>query len=136
MNKTYRAELSLLSEIAKDIENFCNENSVSSADLYAINLVVDELFTNSVMYGYNGNTSGCVNVDLSCNKDGVKIVLSDNAPQFNPLVQVVEPDLNSNVDERKIGGLGVFFARKQMDEISYEFKNAHNVITMFRKFSK
>lgn len=136
MNKTYRAELSLLSEIAKDIENFCNENSVSSADLYAINLVVDELFTNSVMYGYKGNTLGCVKVALSCNKDGVKIVFSDSAPKFNPLAEVVEPDFNSNVDDRKIGGLGVFFARKQMDEMSYEFKDAHNVITMFRKFSK
>ena len=136
MNKKYRAELSVLSEIAKDIENFCNENSVSSADFYAINLVVDELFTNSVMYGYKGDTSGCVEVDLSCNVDGVKVTISDCAPEFNPLTQVVEPDLNSNVDERKVGGLGVFFARKQMDEISYEFKNARNVITMFRKFSQ
>ncbi len=136
MKKSYASDLTLLPEIARDIDCFCDSFGVSKSDAFAINLVVEELFTNSVTYGFKGDTSGEIEVLLTCQSDGIKILMSDSAPKFNPFEQAESPDLSADVDERKIGGLGVFFVRKQMNNFSYAYENSHNVITMFRKFSK
>ena len=135
MKKSYTANLASLNEIAKDIEEFCNTCGVSGNDVYAINLAVDELFTNSVVYGYENNADAVVDVEIECQANKVKIVLSDYAPKFNPLQEVEAPDLNSDIETRKIGGLGVFFAKKQMNEISYAYNDGKNVITMYRNIS-
>ena len=95
-----------------------------------------ELFTNIVNYGYKGNSENTVEINLSIENDFVKMIIIDNAPMFNPLTQVKEPDVNSLVEERKIGGLGVFFVRTNMNNVLYAYENSRNVITMYRKISK
>ena len=135
MKKTYVADLSSLCEIAKDIENFCNVAGVSGNDVFAINLAIDELFTNAVSYGYKNKSDSVVEIEIEHCCDSVKIVLADYAPKFNPLDEVDVPDLKSDIDNRKIGGLGVFFAKKQMDKIFYEHDGKKNIITMYRNIS-
>jgi anti-sigma regulatory factor (Ser/Thr protein kinase) len=44
-----------------------------------------------------------------------------------------EPELDATVQDRKIGGLGVFLVRQVMDEISYRYENRQNVLVMIKK---
>ncbi|MBE6413500.1 MAG: ATP-binding protein [Verrucomicrobiaceae bacterium] len=136
MRNIYKADLNMLAKVSSDIECFCQAKSVPQRDEYALNLSAEELFTNSVMYGYKGDSNNSVQIDLSIENDCVKMVISDSAPMFNPLEQVEKPDIQSNVDDRAVGGLGVFFVRSNMTDVSYVYEDSRNVITMYRKISK
>lgn len=122
--------------MAEDIADFCRRHSLPSADEFALNLAAEELFTNSVVHGYKG-AEGCeVWLSLGVEGGGVKMSVSDSAPKFDPLTEAAPPDLAADAETRQIGGLGVFFAQKQMAWTRYEYTGGKNVITMFRKISQ
>ena len=62
----------------------------------------------------------------------VEIFVRDTAPAFNPLSDVAPPDLTSNIEDRKVGGLGVFFLRKNMDRLSYRRVGGVNELMMVK----
>lgn len=128
--KSYSADVSKLDEIAEDIEIFCEENGVSPADAYAFNLCADEIFTNIVQYGYDSDPSKIVEIEMKKSDGKITLTLRDNAREFNPLENAESPDIDAELEDRKIGGLGIFFLRKNMDELSYSRENDTNVLTM------
>ena len=131
MTKTYPADLKQLSAVAADIKAFCAQNGMEGL-AFALNLSADELFTNTVTYGCRAKTPKKISITLTCERGGVKMVIEDDACRFDPF-SVAEPEVGSGVLERKVGGLGVFFVRKHMDEFSYEYKNGKNIVTLFKK---
>ena len=135
MKNVYSAQLANLKQIATDIEAFCEANSVPVKERFAINLAVDEMFTNIVSYGYQMDTSQTVEIQITSCENCIKIVMSDSAPKFDPIEQVSEPDITADLDNRRVGGLGIYFAKKHMDEIFYEYRDSKNVITMYKNFS-
>ena len=62
----------------------------------------------------------------------MEIFVRDTAPAFNPLSDVAPPDLTSNIEDRKVGGLGVFFLRKNMDRLSYRRVGGVNELMMVK----
>lgn len=131
MQKEYPADLRQLGALAADIDAFCAANNAQTA-AFALNLSADELFTNAVSYGYRGDASGKISVSMRMLRGGVEMVIEDSAPQFDPF-SAEEPELSGDVSERKIGGLGVFFVKKNMDEYSYARRGGKNIITLFKK---
>ncbi len=136
MKKTYTARLKNLDAIAEDIESFCATNGATDSQTFAINLAIDEIFTNIVSYGYGESDDNFVEIEcqkiLSNNKNAIKITVSDSARAFNPLEEVANPDTKSELGDREVGGLGVFFLKKCMDEVSYNRTNDCNVLTMLK----
>ena len=59
----------------------------------------------------------------------MNIRIEDNAKEFNP-VEVPEPDTHLPLEDREIGGLGIFFAKNLMDDIKYERKNSRNILIL------
>ena len=98
---------------------------------YKIRLALDELLTNVILYAYDGNPDGEVEVrfEITDEPRRVNITLIDEGKPFDPL-KIDEPSLSSDINERKIGGLGVFIARKTMDEIEYHRENNQNILTI------
>ncbi len=136
MKNIYSAQLNNLEQIAHDIAAFCQTESISKSDQFAINLAIDEMFTNIVSYGYKMDTSGEVEIQMRRINDVVEISITDSAPEFDPTEQVATPDTTSDIDNRRIGGLGVFFATMQMDKISHEYRDKKNILTMSKNLSK
>ena len=66
-------------------------------------------------------------------QDGLKLVFEDNGIPFNPL-EINEPDITKNVEERDIGGLGLFIVQKLATKIDYEYRDNHNILTIFKQF--
>jgi len=77
----------------------------------------DELSANIILHGY-GSGPGDIEVIVRPEGDGVAVVLRDQAPPFDPAV-VSEPNLNVPLEQRPVGGLGIFLSRKLTDELRY-----------------
>ena len=100
-----------------------------------IDVAIDELFGNIAHYAYKGHESGkpgMANVEVSSSKDEppqVVITFTDCGIPYNPL-ENEDPDVTLSAEERKIGGLGIFLVKKTMDDISYEYKDGKNILTI------
>ena len=72
--------------------------------------------------------------DISFNSESreVSFVMKDKGIPFDPL-QKADPDITLSAEEREIGGLGIFIAKKTMDTITYAYENGENVLTMTKK---
>ena len=96
-----------------------------------INLALEETVTNVMLYAYPGK-SGQVLVEADTSPGQVIFTISDSGIAFDP-TQQKEPDITQGVEERPIGGLGIFLVRQIMDEIRYERKEDKNVLTLVKK---
>ena len=76
----------------------------------------------------------CGEIIISCriNLYQAEVRIRDNAPRFDPL-SLPEPELDGTIEDRKIGGLGVFLIRQVMDEISYQYENGQNILVMIKR---
>jgi serine/threonine-protein kinase RsbW len=75
-------------------------------------------YVNIIDHGYSADQPGPASVTLQSNPDQIIATIADRAPAFAP-EDAPRPDLTLDLDERKIGGLGLHFIRVMMDEILY-----------------
>ena len=95
-----------------------------------IDIAIDELFGNIAHYAYNPEVgSATVRVEVAEEPLSVIITFIDNGVPFDPLA-TEDPDVTLSVEERGVGGLGVYMVKKSMDEITYTYKNGQNILTI------
>ncbi|MBR5773304.1 MAG: ATP-binding protein [Clostridia bacterium] len=100
-----------------------------------IDIAIDELFGNIAHYAYGSETGqATVRVEVIKNPLAVAITFIDSGVPYDPLAKA-DPDTTLSADEREIGGLGIFMVKKTMDEITYEYKDGHNVLCIKKKLS-
>ena len=87
-------------------------------EIYAIQVAVDEAFTNIIEHAYGGECSKDIQCECFAAGDEFTVTIIDNGLPFNP-DDVPEPDTNTPLEERDIGGLGIHFMRKSMDEVRF-----------------
>ncbi len=96
---------------------------------FKIRLSVEEIAENIVNYAYN-NGNGFVEITTTLDEEGVlTISFKDAGVPFNPL-EKEDPDITLSLDERPVGGLGIFICKKMMDSVSYVFEDGCNNFTM------
>ena len=95
-----------------------------------IDIAVEEIFVNIASYAYNPG-EGQAQVRVEVQDDPLEIILTflDHGKPYDPLARE-DPDISLPAEKRRIGGLGIFLVKKSMDEINYEYKNGHNILTM------
>lgn len=95
-----------------------------------IDIAIDELFSNIVHYAYNSEI-GSVTVRVEVQEEPLAVVITfiDDGVQYDPLAKE-DPDTTLSAEERDIGGLGIYIVKKSMDDISYEYKNGQNILTI------
>jgi anti-sigma regulatory factor (Ser/Thr protein kinase) len=93
-----------------------------------IDIAIDELFGNIAHYAYSpGIGQATVQVDVVEEPLSVVITFIDNGVPYDPLAKA-DPDTTLSVEERDIGGLGIYMVKKSMDEIAYEYKDGQNIL--------
>jgi len=97
-----------------------------------INIAIDELGANISRYAY-GEDGGKVTVKVDVDEKHIEMIFIDNGIQYNPLERE-EPDVTLSVEERPIGGLGIFLINKLMDDVKYEYKDGNNILTIKKCF--
>ena len=98
-----------------------------------LNLSLDELITNTVSYGYRDTGEHEIRVTLTERDETLVTVLEDDGIAFDPFTDAPVPDLEAGVEERRIGGLGVYFVKTLMDEVAYERVDDRNRITLIQR---
>lgn len=104
--------------------------ALPAAAAFPFELALDEVFMNVVMHGTTPDGSPReVSVLLRHAGSAVTMVMEDDGPPFDPLT-LDAPDIDAPIEERELGGLGVFLVRELMDELSYAYTGTHNQLTM------
>ncbi|MDR1985806.1 MAG: ATP-binding protein [Treponema sp.] len=93
-------------------------------------IVVEEIFVNIARYAYNG-LEGTVLVRLGFEGPRMIMQFEDSGTAFNPL-EYLELDTKAGIDQRRIGGMGIYLVRKMMDEVSYARVDDKNVFTIHK----
>lgn len=96
------------------------DSGLKPSAVYAVQLAVDEAFSNIIEHAYGGECLEKVQCSCEITEDALVIRLRDCGQTFHP-GNVPAPDLTSNLQERKIGGLGLYFMRQLMDEVDFLF---------------
>lgn len=98
-----------------------------------IDVAIDEVFTNIASYAYPEKAgTATVQMDFNPTSRIVSIVFEDEGLPFDPLQQK-EPDVTLSLEERPIGGLGIFLVKKTMDDMRYERRDDRNILTIEKK---
>jgi len=101
--------------------------------IQTLKLAVDEVCSNLIQYGYVGQETGKIHLRILDLNPLLEISLEDTGHPFDPEL-VESPNLSEDLEERKIGGLGIYLLKETMDEISYESTQGRNVLTLRKKY--
>ena len=71
-------------------------------------------------YAYPKDQTGSILIEAYADKESIKFIITDNGIPFDPTATDSEPDITAGIDERSIGGLGIFLVTHLMDEVKYE----------------
>jgi serine/threonine-protein kinase RsbW len=128
-------ELSELKSLNRHLEYWCSAIGLQADSIARINICLDELFTNIVFYGFEDDREHTIKFTLNGYKNFVTINIEDDANPFNPLEQI-DPEFPENVEDAKIGGLGILIIRKLMDSVTYERSQGKNKLTMTKNIQE
>ena len=117
--------------LARELERFAEELGWSMKYVFQLNLVLDEVITNAISYGYEDPGNHEISVDMTLDDRCFRIVVCDNAAPFNPLEDGPPPELEVPLESRRhVGGLGIHIIKNLMDVIRYERRDGKNILTM------
>ena len=132
-SKTFPAKTESLSEALGFVEQALESYGCSMKNQTAICVAIEEVFVNVANYAYPEG-SGDVTLEIGfdeANRD-VTFRLMDQGVPFDPL-QKPDPDITLSIEERQIGGLGIFIVKKTMDTVCYDYTDGKNILTMRKK---
>lgn len=95
-------------------------------------VALEELYVNVSHYAY-GEGSGSITVQTDIRPGEAVIRLLDSGTPFDP-VAMADPDTSLPVEDRPVGGLGVFMVKKTMDRFTYERNNGQNIVTIAKRW--
>ena len=127
MKETFKAKKEELEKVLSFV-NEASEDYLNPKFIPKIDLAVEEIFINIVKYAYNGG-DGDVDIEVKATDNKVVISFEDTGVAFNPL-EIEEADVTLPIEEREIGGLGIYMVRKIMDNVEYMYKENRNVLVI------
>jgi serine/threonine-protein kinase RsbW len=123
--------------VAKSAE----ECGLEPAAVYAVQMAIDEAFTNIIEHAYGGECNEKIECTCQVYEQALSVALRDCGKPFDPAI-IPEPDLDACLEEREVGGLGLFFMHRLMDEVRFDFAiesdtgKKCNVLTMVKHKEK
>lgn len=125
------ANIDKLDEVLEFVNEVLESSDCNRKVITQINIAVEEIFVNIAHYAYNPEIGGAViRITVS---DEVVIEFEDKGKPYNPLLKI-DPDITKNVEERDVGGLGIFMVKKIMDSVEYAHRDSKNILTIRKVF--
>ncbi len=101
---------------------------------FPFELALEEVFMNVAMHGGQEGRPASATIELQRDGEELRLVVSDDGPAFDPL-SLATPDTSLSIEEREVGGLGVFLVREMMDDVSYVRREGLNVLSMRKRLA-
>lgn len=130
MHRDFPRQVDSLSEIFEFIQDFVTWQDISDTDAFAINLMVEELFTNMVKH----NPGKTREITVALERDGEKARISLTDPDADPfdITQAKDVDIRKSLKQRRAGGLGIHLVKQLADDIHYEYTGRQSKITLVK----
>jgi len=119
-SEIFTAQFENLDHVREFVGQAAQSSGLNDAAVYAVQLAVDEAFSNIIEHAYNGECEEKIECTCQIMASGLVITLRDCGKPFDPTA-IPDPDLDVELENRDIGGLGLYFIRNLMDEVSFSF---------------
>ena len=129
MNVVVANNISEIERLHSIVSQFCKEHGLSSEVEGDLSLAIEEILVNVIRYGHPEGGEHDILVWLSMEQDCVIAAVEDDGVPFNPL-GAPEPDLDSPIETRRIGGLGIHLVRHVTDGLEYSRDQGRNRLVM------
>lgn len=130
---TVDAMIENMNTVTAFVDDFLDQIACPMKFRIQINIVIDEIFGNICHYAYKDSVGAVtVRVESGNTPKAVFLTFTDNGIPYNPL-DTEDPDITLSSEERKIGGLGIYLVKKNMDEMKYEYVNQQNRLWMEKR---
>jgi serine/threonine-protein kinase RsbW len=117
--------------ISDFLETALNHFQADAGTLYKVQLAVDEASTNVINYAYPEGV-GPIWISVKLSSKDLLITIRDKGKSFDP-ASIPQPDLSADLEDRKIGGLGIYFMYKLMDDVRYLYDPAEGNKLVLKK---
>ena len=126
--------LSELDTIQAGLSSFLRCHAVPEPVIGDTRLITEEVLANIIAYGYDDGEEHCIQLSAVVNNGLLRLEFKDNGKAFNPLAAPL-PDLERPVEDRPIGGLGIYMVRVLAEKTTYTREAEENVLTVEKTFT-
>ncbi len=119
--------------IAAALEEFSEQQDFPPEALFQTQLSLEEIFTNVASYAHDDDQEHEVEIIFSREGETITVEILDDGFPFNPLEEAPELDVESSLEDRRIGGAGIMLAKQLMTELRYQRNSDRNHLTMIKK---
>lgn len=121
-----------LAAISDFVNTWAKKTNLSERAAYAVQMAVDEACSNIIEHAYGGEGKGDIHITCTRLNEGLQIRIVDYGTPFDPTT-VKTPDTTAPLEDRDVGGLGLFMMRQLMDEVHFQFGKTNNTLIMLKK---
>ena len=130
---TVLAKTENLEQVLEFVNGLLEEKNSPMNLVFELDIAVEELFVNIAHYAYTPEI-GEATIQVSFEEEDVVITFIDRGIPYNPW-EKKDPDITLSLEERQIGGLGIYMVKNSMDEVDYAYIDGKNVVTIKKNFS-
>ncbi|MGI5979607.1 MAG: ATP-binding protein [Oscillospiraceae bacterium] len=130
------AEKERLDEVLAFVDGILEEYECPMPTQMSIDIAVEEIFVNIASYAYNPAV-GSASIRCTVENDPLRVVIEfrDGGVPYDPLAKP-DPDINAPIEERDVGGLGIYMVKNSMDSVSYRHEDGKNIFTIEKKLTE
>ena len=125
-------DLSELAGVAAQIDAFCEALNLEPQVAFAVNLSIDEILTNTISYGYGDEGTHGIEIVVHMEGEAFVVVITDDSAAFDVSAET-SPELDASLQDRALGGLGLFLVHQMMDGVEYQRRDGYNVVTLTKR---
>ena len=114
---------------------FAKDNELPAKVIHDVQLALDEVVTNIVEYGYDDDDKHLIDIKFILNEQSLKIIIIDDAKPYN-ILDKKDPDTSQSLDEKPIGGLGIYLVKRLMTNIDYDYRDGKNHLLLTKSFTE
>lgn len=130
---TFANQLSEMPRMAERLEEFGEQSGLTPGMIGQLTICLDELFTNAVSYGYETKQEDEIELFIQIDDGVIELTLTSGGKLFDPFAEAPPPDLESDLEDRRVGGLGVHLVKEMVDGYSYASRDGRNIITLKKR---
>ena len=131
LNLTIENRIEEFRRLAALVEEFGAGENWPPDLVFQVNLVLEEVAINVINYGHDGGLHE-IEIALTSELDALTIEVIDDGRAFDPTKDATVPDVTLPMEERSVGGLGVYLVRTMMDEMRYRREGGRNHLTLVK----
>ena len=114
---------------------FAKDNKIPKKAINDVQLALDEIVTNTIEYGYEDDDKHLIDIKFTFNKESLKIIIIDDANPYN-ILDKENPDTSLSLEDKPIGGLGIYLVKHLMTNIDYDYRDGKNHILLTKSLTE